>query len=159
MIDEKTKKAIINDILKGKNPIDIVIEYGCPPSEVEKIYKSLYESPKKEVINVEIPDDILALFVLASVITALDIITTRIALIHPSAYELNPLMSYLIMMFGTEYALLMNVILSSIGLIALTILSVRSLKGYSRYIPLVVYGALRLVPVVSNYKILLHLFS
>jgi len=159
VIDEKTKKAIVNEILKGKNPVDIVIEYGLPPDEVEKIYRAVHGQSKKSALSVDTPDDMLALFVLASVITALDIITTRVALLHPNAYELNPAMNYLMTMFGTEYALLINVVLSSIGLIALTILSARSLKGYVKYVPLVVYSALRLIPVVSNYKILLHLFS
>jgi hypothetical protein len=163
----KEAEAIVNEILRGKNPIDIVIEYGLPPDEVKKLYRIVHgrivhgqlKRSILSVLSLDIPDDILVLFVLASVITALDIITTRVALLHPNAYELNPAMNYLMATFGTEYALLIDVVLSLLGLVALTILSVRSLRGYVRYVPLVVYSALRLIPVVSNYKILLHLFS
>jgi len=157
----KEAKAIVSEILKGKDPVDIVIEYGLPPDEVKKLYRIVHGQSRKSILStlsMDIPDDILVLFVLASVITALDIITTRIALLHPNAYELNPVMKYLMITFGIEYTLLINIILSLIGLLALTILSTR-LKGYVRYVPLVVYSALRLIPVVSNYKILLHLFS
>jgi hypothetical protein len=99
------------------------------------------------------------LFVLASVITAVDIVMTRVSLLYSKVYELNPAMNYLVAIFGAEYALLVDVVLSLFGLVALTILSVRSLKGYVRYVPLVVYSAFRLILVVSNYKVLLHLFS
>ncbi|HID69272.1 MAG TPA: hypothetical protein EYP35_02155 [Desulfobacterales bacterium] len=160
VIDEETKKIIVQEILRGKSPIDIVIEYGIPPDEVEKIYKEIYNLPKKESsMNLDIPEDMIALFMVALVITTLDIITTRVALLHPYTYEVNPIMRTLMSFVGVEYTLLVNIILSSIGIIALTVFSAKYLKGYSRYVPLVLYCALRLIPVVKNYKILLSLFS
>jgi len=159
MVDKETKKMVIRDILRGKSPIDIVIEYGLPPDEVEKIYKEIYTPREKNILSFDIPNDILALFMLASVITAMDIITTRVALLHPYTYEANPFMRTLISLVGVEYALLLNVILSMTGIIAFTLLSVKYLHGYSRYLPLILYSAFRLIPVVSNYKILLNLFS
>jgi hypothetical protein len=86
-VDEETKRKIIEEIRKGKNPVDIVIEYGASPNEVEELYG--YDFTKKGILSIEIPDEIVALFILVTIITSLDIITTRIALLHPYTFEVN----------------------------------------------------------------------
>jgi hypothetical protein len=157
----KEAEAIVNEILKGKNPVDLVIEYGLSPDEVKKLYGIVHGWSRRRILSMlclSIPDDMVVLFVLASVMTAVDIVMTRVALLYSKVYELNPAMNYLLTTFGAEYALLVDVVLSLFGLVALTILSVRCLKGYVRYVPLVVYCVFRLILVVSNYKVLLHLF-
>jgi len=158
VLDEEVKKRVIEEIKNGKSPIDIVIEYKIPPDVVEELYKEIYKPSGKTVLDVEIPDEMVALFILASIITALDIITTRVALLHPYTYEVNPIMRLLMNTFGVELALLMNVVLSLIGLIAITLLSVYYMRGFTMYIPLIAYSALRLIPVIVNYRVLLSIF-
>jgi hypothetical protein len=130
---------------------------------LDRKFKKISETrPKTEknvtLFDLEIPGDLLVLFIISCFITLLDILTTRIALNHPNLYEMNPLMQFLMKYLDVERALLVNAILSIGALFGLTLLSARSKDIVWRILPLTVYSTIRIIPVMNNYKLILKVF-
>jgi len=165
-VDRRVREKILQELKRGKDPIDIVVEYKVKPNEIEEIMKDISEfetlkemdSKDDEITRIfDLPDELLVLFMLASAVTSIDIITTRICLSYDFTFEANPIMNAMIKIFGTEYALMANVITSLTLLIAITYLSSKHLRGNWMYVPLLSYSLLRLIPVSFNLKMLLQL--
>ena len=131
--------------------------------DLEKKFKKISKSrpvteKKVSVFDFEVPEDIIAIFLVSCVVTFFDILTTRVALLHPNLYEMNPIMQFLMNFMGVEQALLVNAILSLSALFGLTLLSAKSRDIVWRVVPLTVYTTIRIIPVVQNYKLIMKFF-
>ena len=102
---------------------------------------------------IEKPRGITCLLIIGSILTVLDLYTTKVGL-ERGYLEGSPFMDQIIANIGIGGFLVVNLILSALLLTFLAWGSVKKLEGQYCYIPLIIYCIIRGAAVVNNVLII-----